>query len=60
MVVYRKFSGGQRPAETTVAVSEELAPMFFEAEGRAARSELGLADALSTVLFRAPPGGSIL
>ena len=47
VVVYRKFSGGQRPAETTEAMSEELSPVFFEVESRSARSELGLEHELS-------------
>ena len=42
MVVDRKSSGGQRPAETTEAMSKELSPVFFEVESRGARSELGL------------------
>ena len=30
VVVDRKSSGGQRPAETTAAMSEELSPRFCE------------------------------
>ena len=30
VVVYRKFSGGQRPAETTMAMSKELSPSFSQ------------------------------
>ena len=29
VVVYRKFSGGQRPAETTEARSKELSPRLL-------------------------------
>ena len=54
VVVYRKFSGGQRPAETTEAMSEELSPRFFEPQ---CEVRVGPRHGLCGVEVLSPPRG---